>query len=448
MLGASLDSLRAFYSRALDLLDPATALSLVSTECSRYVRRTRDGIERLVYLELCVKPAIAAGMEDALLDAISATRKVFSEISKDIDTQEAEEKALDVLWAIAVASYPRQAMISCFKSVEMLLLAARHDIRTRGYRDIGSLLSSVLPNIALLMPLEAVADKAGQRRMQTFPPYSLGFEANIPRLLPEVAKQVKPAEDDRSWVNPFHEFNEASETVVHHYREVADKVAFGGVLLEKWVVSSLITAAEVHVHLLDNPPTGGEPFLDTVDDRLQWFLHAPAFFFREQTDFPYHHAEEACGDLAVLGMALLQREWRLKSAEACGEAIRSIAHSSAKAENPTSYTRPYGFADCVVKLELLARAADALGWPAVAATFRAHGARPEGIPDEKWPEYVKAVATRTRQMERDLRGRDRGYGLRSDPVAVLRDILTQNGHNVCGQRCRPCSTSTSSPRTR
>jgi hypothetical protein len=34
-------------------------------------------------------------------------------------------------------------------------------------------------------------------------------------------------------------------------------------------------------------------------------------------------------------------------------------------------------------LDLLARAADALGLPAVAATFRAHGSRPEEIPDEK-----------------------------------------------------------------
>jgi hypothetical protein len=193
----------------------------------------------------------------------------------------------------------------------------------------------------------------------------------------------------------------------------------------------------VHIHLLDNPPTGGQPFLDTVDNRLQWFLHAPAFFFREQTDFPYHHAKEACDDLAVLGMALLQRVWWLKSAEACGEAIRSIAHSSAKAQNPTSYTRPYGFADCIVKLELLARAADTLGLSAVAATFRAHGSRPEDIPDEKWPEYVEAVAARTRQVERELRERDRGYRLRRDPVAVLRDILTQRRHSASGQRCRP-----------
>ena len=66
----------------------------------------------------------------------------------------------------------------------------------------------------------------------------------------------------------------------------------------------IVNAAEVHIHLLDNPPTGAERFLDTVDDRLQWFLHAPAFFFQEQTDFPYHHARDACSDLAVLGMAL------------------------------------------------------------------------------------------------------------------------------------------------
>ena len=64
--------------------------------------------------------------------------------------------------------------------------------------------------------------------MQTFPPYSLGFEANIPTLLLEVARRVKPVEDGRSWINPFHEFNEASEAIVHHYRDVADKVSFEG----------------------------------------------------------------------------------------------------------------------------------------------------------------------------------------------------------------------------
>lgn len=579
LLGVSLDGLRVFYNRALNLLDPATALSLVSSECERYLARTSNEIERLVrihqitnaggdegtaaryllhsrsnlsaglnewttqleefahkgvtrrdtkaviaivrtmarigekysdvrrdsmllrpdfsggmpigvsdigtvldpiyesikricddaakqsneavvqgclvnlgnmaahamtmvhtsdlqctaplafspvfYIGLCAKAAIPVGMEDALLAGIEGTRKVFAKISTDTDTQAAEAQALDVLFTIAASSYPRQALASCFRSVEMMLLAAQHDIRVRGYRDVGSLLGSVLPNIAILMPLETAMDKAGQRMMQTFPPYSLGFEANIPTLLLEIARRVKPVEDGRSWINPFHEFNEASEAIVHHYRDVADKVSFEGGLLEKWVVDSVIKAAEVHMYLLNNPPKGAEQFLDTVDDRLRWFLHVPAFFFREEAAFPYHHASEACGDLAVLGMELLQRG-RLESAEACGEAIRSIARKSAKAQSPQSYTSPYGFADCVVKLELLARAADTLGCTAASGTFRSHASRPEGISDEMWPEYAEAVATRTRQMEDKLRERGRDFHMRPDPVAALRDILRQH----------------------
>jgi hypothetical protein len=286
LLGASLDALRSFYSRALALLDPITALSLVSGECASHVRRTRDGIERLVrihrltgdgsnaeafryncyaksglanalndwttqleefarkaivrrdtqavtaivrtmakigktyaearrdsmlllsdfsgglpikvsdisqvldpiygnikticddaakhanetivqgclatlgnmaahamtmvhtvdrhrttplafnpvfYIDLCLKPAVAAELEDALLAAISATRKVFAAMSNDMDTHDVEEKALQVLFSVAIASYPRKATVSCFKSVEMMMLAAQHEIRIRGY---------------------------------------------------------------------------------------------------------------------------------------------------------------------------------------------------------------------------------------------------------------------------------------------------------------------------
>ncbi len=48
LLGLSLDALRAFYNRALSLLDPATALDLVSRECRRYIRRTKDVVDRMV----------------------------------------------------------------------------------------------------------------------------------------------------------------------------------------------------------------------------------------------------------------------------------------------------------------------------------------------------------------------------------------------------------------
>ena len=49
LLGLSLDALKAFYIRALDLLVPATALTMVSKECERYIKRgTRKQIERIL----------------------------------------------------------------------------------------------------------------------------------------------------------------------------------------------------------------------------------------------------------------------------------------------------------------------------------------------------------------------------------------------------------------
>ena len=52
-------------------------------------------------------------------------------------------------------------------------------------------------------------DKAGKRLMQTFPPYSMAFDANIAALLSEVATQVKAVERNGRQLDPFHDFKEA-----------------------------------------------------------------------------------------------------------------------------------------------------------------------------------------------------------------------------------------------
>jgi hypothetical protein len=66
-------------------------------------------------------------------------------------------------------------------------------------------------------------------------------------LLAEAANRVTPVESERSWIDPFDEFKEASDAIVDHYREVAGNVNFEGVLLEKWTVESLLQAARVHI---------------------------------------------------------------------------------------------------------------------------------------------------------------------------------------------------------
>jgi hypothetical protein len=306
----------------------------------------------------------------------------------------------------------------------MLLRAAQHDIRIRGYRDVAATLRTVFRNISTLVPFEVTMDKGHQRMKKTFPPYSPSYEASLPALLEEVAKKVKPVDRERSWIDPFDEFKEASDAIVGHYREVAGNVNFEGVLLEKWTVDSLLRAARVHNHLLDNPPAGAERFLNTVEKCLRRLNHAAAFFFRETSDFPYHHASEACDELACIGMGLLQRQ-RFEAATACGEAIHSIARKSALATSSKSYHSAYGFADCVVKLEILARAAEAFDNAQLASAFRELAGRPENTPEADWQEFTEAVGARTRQMEEKLRERGREFRLRDSSVDVLREILRQ-----------------------
>jgi hypothetical protein len=577
LLGASLDALRAFYTRALDLLVPATALGIVSRECQHYIKRTRSHIERLLrihriahqrenniasvryrlykrsslssaltswtteleefahkgvarrdtqavgaimttmaaigksyaearsdslilqtdfsggvpigqsdigdvlnpiyesiknicddaakqpseaivrgclltlgdmaahamtmihtadkyrtaplahspvfYIGVCVNTAIVAGMEDALLAAIASAQKVFDQISDRTDSRSAEATTLDFLFSIAVASYARQAIVSCFQSVRMMLSAAKRDIQVRGYRDVEAVFSDVLQKITALMPFETAAAKAGKRVMQTFPPYDMSFPGYIAALLAEVASQVKPIDPERSWIDPYYDFNEASEAVLTHYRNIAEGVLFEDVLLHKWVVETIFKCVEVHMSLMDNVPEGAEGSLESIEDKLRSFIYVHELIFREKKGFQYHHASDACGNLAVLGIALLQRQ-RLQLAEVCGEVINAIGQGAVAAENQNDY-RTWGFADCMVKLEILARAADVLGHTLIGTGYRAHYSRPPTIPEKDWPGYAEAFKNRTRNMERELGERQRPMEFRVNPVSVLRQLLME-----------------------
>ena len=337
---------------------------------------------------------------------------------------------IDVLFHIATASYARQTIAACFQSVETMLFAALHDIKVRGYRDHGSILSIVLPNIAALMPFEVAMDKGGKRAMQTFPPYSMGFGANLAALLFEVANQVKPAEGNRPRHDPFYEYQEASEAVATHFREVTEHVTFEGCLLQKWVGDTIFRCAEVHLRLIDGAPNGTERFLGTVYEKLGLFIHIHARLFQDKTGFNYGHASDACGNLAVLGMALLQRQ-HLKLAEECGATIASIAGSAA-ASNSTRY-RKYGWADCMVALEILALAAGALGHAPLATAFWARCSRPEYVSEPDWTEYEAALRNRIRHMKRELGEGRRDFELELNPISVLRELLT----GATGQQPEP-----------
>jgi hypothetical protein len=133
----------------------------------------------------------------------------------------------------------------------------------------------------------------------------------------------------------------------------------------------------------------------------------------------HDHAENAAERLASIGMRLL-RLHRLKAAKACAKAIASIGHRSAD----TTGARSYQVADIFDKIEMLARAAEALGNASLARECRGPEKRNEIV--GKLPEYAEAIRNRTEHLDKELeKYSDRGIELPDDPVPVLRRILSE-----------------------
>jgi hypothetical protein len=367
------------------------------------------------YVGLCAKTAIKHDMDDAVLAAVSAFQSILLSQRKDVNTSDLEAQCLESLFTLAIASYAKPNAVWGFPAMGAMLLAARHDIQLDGYRDSRTL-KEVLGYARTLTPLEVATEKAGYRSLQVFPPYNLGFEASGPALFEMVAHQVKP-DPDRSWTNPFHNFLKAAEDIRHHYRELAD-LDYDSPLLRKWIVDSLIAAARVHFNLLVHPPAGTEDHIEDVDEPLRWLVSwIPRYFSKR---FDQLHANDAADALACLGIGLLEHD-RIESARECGKAIAGIATNCAVLR-----PEPYAFADLQERLEVLARAADALDKKRAAVAFRAMIEKPATINDDDWKHFLEARATRLRQLDNSLEQRHDRFTLRDDPVGELQRIMLQS----------------------
>jgi len=369
------------------------------------------------YLGLCAGTAVQADMADALLAAVNAFQTILLSQEKDVDTAGLEAQSLESLVTLAGASYVKPNAVWGFRAVNAMLWAARHDIEQNGYGD-RSTLKTVLDYARSLAPMEVAMEKAGKRMLQTFPPYDLGFGANIPVLLEMVARQVT-VNAERPWIDPFLDFLKAAEDVRHHYRELS-KTGFENTFLRKWVVDSLIASARVHWGLLMQPPPGTERHIDDVDESLRALISWVPAFFPEQAQSHGFHITEAADSLARLGISLLEHD-RTESAQGCASAIADLATNSAKLR-----PEPFALADLHERLEVLARAADALGKAQAAVDIRAMIQRPATVTDADWPHFLEARQTRLWQLDRSLQEwRRNRYGPRDDAVAELQRLLSR-----------------------
>jgi hypothetical protein len=236
------------------------------------------------YLGMCVQTAIRAGMADAVLAAIVSLQTILLKKTTEIDTTTVEAQALDTLFVILVASYAKADSVWAFPAMKAMLIGAGMTFKLAATSICPSLKRSSgrrSPSRHSKSRWRRSACAAFKRSRLT----TLGFEGNIAMLLDIVAGQVK-VDPERRWIDPFHEFVEASEDIVRHFRDVS-RVNFENTLLRKWVVDTILTVARVHLSLLTHPPEGREDHLDDVDNRIQWVIHSvPPFFPEKQAPLP------------------------------------------------------------------------------------------------------------------------------------------------------------------
>jgi len=364
------------------------------------------------YLDLCVDIALKAKMPDAVYQSVDVLSAVISSIEKDVDASPVQDKTLETLFKVSVAGYGDPFNVSCFPAVTAMLFAAQRDIQMHGYQD-NPVLVDVMRYLEALVPFEIGMEKAGKRVIQIFPPYSITSYVSVPLLLNQIAHQVEPIDPERIWLSPFHEFCEASENIVHHYRSIA-KINFRSSLLRKWVINSIFSCIDVHTALLDNTKDA-ERFHDEVSVQITWFVHAIGFFFAEKDTS--HDVNDTAKNLSILGMKFLNRG-RAELAMHCAEVISYLISKYAASD-----AKQFTFADIWTNLEILSRAADALGFSDVKDKCRAMMVRPKNIPDQEWVHFDEAIRIRTEQLEENLEKVGRDYGLRDDPISMLGKIL-------------------------
>jgi hypothetical protein len=136
----------AVVQQCCSSLSELTAHSMTITHESP-VTRAPLAFSPMFYLDACAKIAIRAKMEDGVLTAIRSCRLIISKISKEADTNDVESQIIEMLNHIALESYSKNSTVNFFASVEMMLLASFCEIRTRGFRGVGSITKDVLSRI-------------------------------------------------------------------------------------------------------------------------------------------------------------------------------------------------------------------------------------------------------------------------------------------------------------
>jgi hypothetical protein len=205
-----------------------------------------------------------------------------------------------------------------------------------------------------------------------------------------------------------------------HYREVS-KLNFEKGLLRKWTVDSIFAAARVHIAFINSAPSGTRGYVGSVEKSLRYLISWISAYY-PAGKIKDHSVRDALNGLTVLGIEAFELGL-VEAAKQCTDTLAALAKSAIESGER------YSLGDAHVRIEIMARAADAIGQTTLAQEFRSHLTLPAALPVQDRQSYFDAKQNRMDHFERELReaGRRTSY-MFDDPVERLYAFLSERSN--------------------
>ncbi|MDD5326766.1 MAG: hypothetical protein PHY02_03005 [Phycisphaerae bacterium] len=186
------------------------------------------------------------------------------------------------------------------RAISNMCHIARHLIERRHY-DFRSFLSQFLQeiekNILLMMLNEKPAD------MNAFPPYSSANDFSLGQIISIAASQIKPIED-KSWINPYHEFMELNEEVYMHFRRIAESDIYDiqSSFLSWMITDTIKNIAKVYLHIARQKLTDNPQYIEELINQVGWYQSFFWVLFSKKKEVSSDKGEDVSDAMATIGL--------------------------------------------------------------------------------------------------------------------------------------------------
>ena len=374
----------------------------------------------IAYMMSCVKYAQEKGLDEVPFQSAEILAKISLAAPKDITLTDVHIPVIDGIQGISINFYVKRNAVFAEHVVghPMAILDHLLDKEDSHYRE---LLRHVLENMEILAPL-AVANEKLQGRLNSSSPmgkaYGLSNPQSLGYLFSKATKLIK-VDEERQWINPYHELVEILDVYCRHFRGLGEQIEFGESFLLREITLLIKHIAVVIQQLISQPVRPDRGDEQQLVDKIGWLLSFFWVAFDKKKTVNQHRADEACDVLVYTGLLFFEYGYPnvLKTAVSH---IRSIIGSYSKTNNSPD---AYALGDMYAHLWCLRRLANARSNAQYTQLIdEILGNKPETLTDEQWKQAQNAIELRRQQLEQRLEERD-DYNLRDSTDELLRRLL-------------------------